>query len=161
MKHPPGDALSDTSCARVRGINRSDTLAILSILAESPEASNWSEDSLLESFLSGTAWVAEPEGRVVGFLIGRAAADEFEILNMAVALSHRRRGVATQLVKSALEWSRTAGIRRAYLEVRASNASAIALYKRHGFRPCGRRVQYYQNPVEDGIVLFWNGDELP
>jgi ribosomal-protein-alanine N-acetyltransferase len=149
----PKDALSNFSATEIRNPSPSDVAALLSILAESPEASLWSEASLLETCSSGSVWVAEQDGRVVGFLIGRAAADEFEILNVAVARSHRRRGIASGLVKAALEWSRTAGARRAYLEVRASNEAAIALYVRHEFCACGRRARYYQHPVEDAMVF--------
>jgi ribosomal-protein-alanine acetyltransferase len=154
----PEDALSNSSDTGIRTTSPSDIAALLSILAESPEASLWSEASLLDTCSSGTAWVAERDGRVVGFLIGRIAADEFEILNVAVARSHRRRGIASALVKAALECARTAGARRAYLEVRASNQAAIALYVRHEFCICGRRARYYQHPVEDAMVLSkdWN-----
>jgi ribosomal-protein-alanine N-acetyltransferase len=98
-------------------------------------------------------WVADRDGGVAGFLIGRSIADEFEIQNMAVAADHRRRGVGSKLLGSALEFSRIAGIARVYLEVRASNARAIELYKRHGFTECGRRTRYYRDPVEDAILL--------
>jgi ribosomal-protein-alanine acetyltransferase len=154
----PEDALSNSSGTGIRAMSPSDVAALLSILAESLEASTWSEASLLESFSSGSSWVAERDGRVVGFLIGRVAADEFEILNVAISRSHRRRGIASALVKAALEWSRTAGARRAYLEVRTSNEVAIGLYERHGFTVCGRRARYYQHPVEDAVVLSrdWN-----
>ena len=158
--HPRRETHSNSSGIEVRGMARSDVPAILSILGESPEASVWPEDSLSESGSSGTAWVAEHEGIVIGFLIGRAAADEFEILNVAVARSYRRRGIATQLVAAALEWSRKAGTQRAYLEVRASNEAAIALYKRHGFSPCGRRSRYYQYPIEDAVILSWDRNQM-
>jgi ribosomal-protein-alanine acetyltransferase len=150
-----GENLSASRSISVRGLRPSDVSAVSSILAESPEASKWPEDSLLESAQSGTAWVAEQEGRVIGFLIGRAVADEFEILNLAVAQSHRRRRIATRLLETMAAWLRTIGTRRAYLEVRASNESAIALYARHGFSPSGRRARYYQYPQEDAVVLSW------
>ena len=156
---PRAETHGNSSGIGVRGMARPDVSAILSILGESPEASLWSEGSLMELGSSGTAWVAEHEGIVIGFLIGRAAADEFEILNVAIARSHRRRGIATQLVEAALEWSRKAGTQRVYLEVRASNEAAIALYKRHGFSPCGRRSRYYQYPVEDAIILYWDRNQ--
>jgi len=132
----------------------SDVPAVLTILQESPEAAAWSRESLLRlDSVAPTAWVAEWEGIVAGFLIGRSAADEFEILNMAVAREHRRLGIGSKLLESALEVSRKAGSARVYLEVRASNEPAIALYKRHGFTECGRRVKYYRDPVEDAVLL--------
>jgi len=57
------------------------------------------------------------------------------------------------LLETALEFSRLAGSARAYLEVRASNGPALALYKRHGFGESGRRAQYYRDPVEDAVLL--------
>jgi ribosomal-protein-alanine N-acetyltransferase len=135
-----------------------DVRAAFAILQQSPAASAWPESSLRESALSGTAWIAEQDRQVLGFLIGRSVADEFEILNLAVAPSHRRLGVATRLLGAVAEWLRRSGARRAYLEVRESNASAMELYVQNGFKPCGRRVRYYQYPIEDAIVLSWNTD---
>jgi ribosomal-protein-alanine N-acetyltransferase len=99
------------------------------------------------------AWVAELNGVPAGFLFGRIAADEFEILNMAVSAAHRRSGIASKLLESSLEFSRIASCVRVYLEVRASNGPAGALYARHGFTECGRRVKYYRDPVEDAVLL--------
>ncbi len=149
----PEDPLNNSSETAIRTTSPSDVAALLSILAESPEAALWSEASLLETCSSGSAWVAERDGRVVGFLIGRIAADEFEILNVAVARSYRRCGIASALVKAALECARTSGAQRAYLEVRASNEAAMALYLRHQFCICGRRARYYRHPIEDAMVL--------
>jgi [ribosomal protein S18]-alanine N-acetyltransferase len=149
----PGENLDASSIVKVREMMASDVPALSWILKESPEASGWSEGSLAESAQSGTAWVAEQEGRVIGFLIGRGVADEFEILNMAVALSCRRRGVATRILKTMAAWLETSATRRVYLEVRESNEAAMALYVHHGFNPCGRRVRYYQYPQEDAIVF--------
>jgi ribosomal-protein-alanine N-acetyltransferase len=142
------------SGAAVRRLAASDVPAVLAILQESPETAGWSQESLLQlASLEGSAWVAERGGSVVGFLIGRLAADEFEILNMAVSQSCRRSGVGSKMLESALEFSHSAGSVRAYLEVRASNRPAIALYARQGFTECGRRNRYYRNPVEDALLL--------
>jgi ribosomal-protein-alanine N-acetyltransferase len=134
-------------------MSASDIAAVLFILEESPEAAMWSRDSLLEASSLGIAWTAEIGGLVAGTLIGRAAADEFEILNLAVAKAHRRRGVATRLVGAALESARAVGAAKTYLEVRASNEKAIALYSKLGFRILGRRTKYYRDPEEDAVLL--------
>jgi [ribosomal protein S18]-alanine N-acetyltransferase len=148
-----GKKASDILAPTVRQMSASDVSGALSIIEESPEAAKWSEESLLESASGGIAWVAELDGRVAGILIGRVAADEFEILNLAVGKAFRRRGVATHLLGAALESARTAGAREFYLEVRASNEGGIAFYKRMGFGICGRRPKYYRNPVEDAVQL--------
>lgn len=137
----------------IRGMISSDAPAILSILQESPEASLWSENGIQEAAADGMAWIAEQNGGVAGFLIGRVIADEFEILNMAVARAYRRRGIAGQLVREALECARMAGAKQAHLEVRASNEAAISLYWSYGFRQYGRRVRYYQYPLEDAYLF--------
>jgi ribosomal-protein-alanine N-acetyltransferase len=149
----PGKKIGNSSIVIVRRMSPSDASIALSILEESPEASIWSKESLLEYATQGIAWAAELDGGVVGILVGRIAADEFEILNLAVGKAFRRRGVATQLVSAALGYARTAGARQAYLEVRASNESGIALYTRMGFRVSGRRPNYYRNPAEDAVLL--------
>jgi ribosomal-protein-alanine N-acetyltransferase len=158
--HSPGEKIEDSPAVTVRRMSASDASAAHSILKESPESSIWSKESLLESVSQGIAWAAELDGRVAGILIGRVAADEFEILNLAVGKACRRRGIATQLVRSALEQVRAAGARRTYLEVRASNAGGIAFYERMGFRECGRRPNYYRDPLEDAVLLVSHGEEI-
>ena len=80
----PGDKINDTKALTVRRMSASDASPAYSILEESPEASTWSRESLQESVSQGVAWAAELDGRVVGILIGRVAAEEFDILNLAV-----------------------------------------------------------------------------
>jgi ribosomal-protein-alanine N-acetyltransferase len=149
----PGGKIKNPPAVTVRRMSASDVSAVFFILEESPEASIWTRESLLESASRGTVWVAEMGGGVAGILVGRVAADEFEVLNLAVAKAWRRRGIATRLLKAALENARTAGARQAYLDVRASNEGGIALYERLGFQVFGRRQGYYRNPTEDAVQL--------
>jgi ribosomal-protein-alanine N-acetyltransferase len=145
----------------IRRLAISDLSIVLEILQESPEAAAWSQESLLQLVSAEpAAWVAERNGGVAGFLIGRVAADEFEILNMAVSPAHRRSGIGSKLLLFALEFSRAAGSVRAYLEVRASNRPAISLYACHGFTECGRRTRYYREPDEDALVFSRRTDGL-
>lgn len=158
--HSQGDKIGYPQTVKIRRMLASDISAALSILEESPEASIWSREGLLESASQGNGWTAELDGRIAGILLGRVAADEFEILNLAVGKASRRRGVATQLATAALEYARNAGARQAYLEVRASNAGGIALYTQMGFHACGRRPKYYREPAEDAVVLVLHKDEM-
>lgn len=161
--HSPGEEIDRPSAARVRRMSAAHVPQAHAILKESPEASIWSTESLLESIGTGFGWVAERDGSaaglVIGFVIGRLVADQFEILNLAVERASRRRGIATQLVKAMLEDAWGAAARQAFLEVRASNEGAIALYARLGFRVWGRRVKYYRNPVEDALLLVSHNGE--
>jgi ribosomal-protein-alanine N-acetyltransferase len=136
-----------------RRMTADDIPAAHSILVQSPEAAAWSRESLSETMKNGLGWILEVDGAIAGILIGRVAADEFEILNLAVEKAHRRHGVATKLVRAAVEQARTAGARKAYLEVRASNEGGIAFYARLGFCKEGRRAQYYRDPAEDAVLL--------
>jgi ribosomal-protein-alanine N-acetyltransferase len=74
-----------------------------------------------------------------------------------VAPAARRRGLGGWLLRFALARAGRGGARRALLEVRAGNREALSLYGRLGFRPCGRRRDYYRDPVEDAVVLALDG----
>lgn len=156
----PGEKIGNSSTMAVRRMSPSDVSAALSqleaILKESPEASIWSKESLLESAFKGEVWVAESDGLPVGILIGRVAADEYEIFNLAIRKAFRRRGIATQLVRASLASAQTAGARNSYLEVRASNERAIAFYERMGFQARGRRPNYYRGPDEDAVLMIYH-----
>ena len=157
---PTEGKINVTDGVSVRPMSGSDASAAYSILKESPEASMWSSESLVESASKGIALVAELDGSIAGIVVGRVAGDEFEILNLAVGNAWRRRGVATSLVGAALDRAQSAGAKQVYLEVRASNDAAITLYTRMGFRVCGRRPKYYRDPVEDAVLLDFHNPEL-
>ena len=139
----------------IRRARRKDAGPIAEIVQESPQAANWSKKSYEElGALSGEyALVCETGGKVTGFLIGRQAADEAEVLNLAVRLEDRRSGNGGALLGEFLDRARSNGVRRAFLEVRESNAAGIAFYERHGFVQTGRRKGYYQAPKEDAIAM--------
>ncbi len=99
------EASKGASLLAIRKLARSDVPTVLAILSESPEAAAWSQESLQQlASVDPASWVAEVNGAVAGFLIGRSAADEFEILNMAVSRAHRRQH-ACLLGSARLEWS--------------------------------------------------------
>lgn len=100
-----------------------------------------------------TTLVVDTSGAVAGYLVARAVRDEGEILNLAVVPEHRRRGFGNELLTAGLAWLREAGAHEVYLEVRQSNAAALAMYRARGFRPVGVRTDYYRNPREDALVL--------
>ncbi len=80
-----------------------------------------------------------------GFILMRAAADEAEVLTLAVVPELRRKGLASKLLRQAFETLKAGKTTRLFLEVAADNAAACALYARHGFAPCGRRPDYYRS----------------
>ena len=117
-------------------------------------ADPWNAGDFVDAVTGGVPFlVAETDAGVVGYAIGRVAADEGEILNVAVQPEWRRRGIARRLVEALLAALAAAGARQVYLEVRESNVAARQLYAAFGFGEVGRRARYYRRPVEDAVVL--------
>ena len=92
---------------------------------------------------------------VLGYANFLHVLDEGDIGNVAVAPEFRRQGVADALLEALC--ARAAALDLAFLtlEVRASNAPAIALYRKHGFQTVGQRRNYYQKPDEDALLMTW------
>ncbi len=117
----------------------------------------WSVDAF-EALLGspGVFALTKPDGRqAVGFILCRVAAEEAEILTLAAHPEHRRRGVATTLVRDAAKVAAKAGAHSLFLEVAEDNVAALALYARAGFEPMGRRAGYYARGAGrvDALVL--------
>jgi ribosomal-protein-alanine N-acetyltransferase len=90
---------------------------------------------------------------VGGFIAARLLGDELHINNVAVRAHYRRRGMGGALLCAVLKEAARRGARTALLEVRATNRAAQALYARYGFRPTGRRRDYYTDPTEDALLM--------
>ena len=118
-------------------------------------ADPWSEE-LFRAALEHpctTVLLAEGEdGAVLGYAVLSVVLDEGNLDNIAVAPHVRRRGVADALL-SALEDIGRTSLSVLFLEVRASNFPAIALYEKHGFVPVARRKNYYESPREDALLM--------
>ncbi len=83
-------------------------------------------------------------GELRGFVLSRLAADEAEILTIAVEPALRGRGVGSALLSESLRQARNAGAKSMFLEVDENNTPALALYARFGFVKVGERVGYYR-----------------
>jgi len=95
------------------------------------------------------AYVAcDKHRRVAGFAMLRLAADEAELVTIAVDPKWRKKGVGAALLRAAFEDLLMTPATKMFLEVAADNASALALYRKHGFAEIGRRDGYY--PRLDG-----------
>lgn len=115
-------------------------------------ADPWSMAAFESSFAANGALflVAEAEnGEVCGFVTANAVLDEISIYNIAVKEGFRRLGIAWALI-SELEKSEPY---RIDLEVRESNASAIALYEKCGFEQVGMRKNFYAKPTENAVLM--------
>jgi [ribosomal protein S18]-alanine N-acetyltransferase len=111
----------------------------------------WDEAALRALLATpGTFALTESEG----FILVRVAADEAEILTLAVSPSHRREGLGRALVVAGSEQAR--GAERLFLEVSTANPAALALYTGLGFAEVGRRPAYYRCPPGDALILRAN-----
>lgn len=115
----------------------------------------WTEEMFQAELIENPCarfFVAAVAGALVGYVGGWLVLDELQVVSLAVRPDARRRGVATRLLARLFECGGDR-LRRASLEVRRSNAAAIALYERFGFRPVGVRQEYYADPKEDAVVM--------
>lgn len=117
----------------------------------------WSEaslrSSLAQDYVKMIVAVSEAEDQILGYHIFYTSLDEGDIARIAVDTSCRRMGIGDELLQAMWEYCVEAGIVRVMLEVRESNQSAIALYEKHGFHALGIRRGYYQNPLENGVIM--------
>ena len=115
----------------------------------------WSEQSLageLDNPLS--LWlVCQVDGEVCGYVGSQTVLGETDMMNVAVLPRARRQGIAQQLILELVVRLKQQGSHCLSLEVRPSNAPAVALYQGLGFSQVGRRPNYYRHPKEDGLIL--------
>ena len=113
----------------------------------------WSEAMLREELGKGIFLVAERDGQAVGYVGCQTVLDEGYITNVAVSPDFRRQGIGRLLIQTLTERARQAQLAFVTLEVRVSNAPAIALYTAAGYEPVGRRKNFYRDPTEDAILM--------
>jgi len=114
-----------------------------------PDAAVRSE---LENPLS--LWLVALEGEtVIGYVGSQTVLGEADIMNVAVAPTHRRLGIAEKLLQTLQSRLASDGVHSLTLEVRRSNQAAISLYEKLGYGQVGCRPNYYHKPKEDALIL--------
>ena len=115
----------------------------------------WSENSVASELNNPLSlWlVAEENQTVCGYIGSQTVLDETDMMNIAVHPECRRRGIAAALIAELVHQLRERGSHILRLEVRESNAPAIALYEAMGFTRLGLRKNYYRNPKENALIL--------
>lgn len=148
--------MTDRATITVRRARVDDLPAILAIERVS-FTDPWSRSSFAALLEQPRVYFSVALDRVAGTLLGYTVAwfvlDEAELANLAVLPEARGNGIGALLLEGALAASEARGSATMYLEVRASNQAAIALYTSHGFAEVGRRRAYYRKPVEDALIL--------
>ena len=115
----------------------------------------WSENSVASELNNPLAlWlVAVENDRLAGYIGSQSVEGEADVMNVAVHPDFRRRGIAEELCRQLVSVLNERDVHSLTLEVRASNAPAIALYEKLGFTLVGRRPNYYRHPKEDALIM--------
>lgn len=139
----------------IQAAKRWDVGAIAALEALCLPSDPWSAEALADYAASPDCIVllATLGDRAVGYVLGRTLAPEAELYRIATHPDHRREGIGGMLLAAFLGKCHRAGCHSVFLEVRASNGAARALYASLGFEEIGLRRGYYTAPKEDAIVM--------
>ncbi|MFZ1939669.1 MAG: ribosomal protein S18-alanine N-acetyltransferase [Terracidiphilus sp.] len=145
---------------RIRPMAASDLDHVLEIALSMPEAPHWPRSAYLraldpESLPRRISLVAESRaaGKVAGFAVASVVAGQAELESIVVASDAQRRGLGRRIFSILIHELKRAGAELLILEVRASNAAALAFYRSLEFAETGRRSRYYIDPVEDAVLM--------
>jgi [ribosomal protein S18]-alanine N-acetyltransferase len=140
---------------RLRPLCRSDLDAVLAV-ERAAYAFPWSREIFEDCLKAGyNGWVGEIESTIVAHGVMSVAVGECQIFNLGVHPDWQGRGLGRQMLRHLLMLARRREATSAFLEVRVSNAAALALYRSEGFCEIGYRRNYYPAPKgrEDAVVL--------
>ena len=145
----------------IRRAKLEDVPQVFALQQAIPEAPHWTEAAYLEfverlsdAIQHKVLLIAADEERLYGFAAASALELEAELESIAVTVDARRSGLGRALLDAAMSWAEAEGAENLRLEVRAANVSAQTFYKAKGFRHEGLRRGYYQNPVDDGVLML-------
>ena len=140
----------------VREARPSDSAVIKQILSDASLSSLETSDppgATTNQTAANRVHVCELDNNVVAVLQWRQVAQEVEIFDLAVDIRFRRHGIASFLLENVLALAKDRGANQIFLEVRESNAAAIALYRKFGFSATGHRPNYYRDSNEAALLL--------
>jgi ribosomal-protein-alanine N-acetyltransferase len=154
----------------LRALSAQDIDHVLMLAARFVEAPHWSrrdyEQILLPpspadpstpplTSLTRRSVIAQADGTLAGFAVASWLTEETaaEVEGLVVDDKYRRQGIGSALIVACMTWAAECGASSIRLEVRASNAAALALYQCHDFSTVGHRLAYYSAPVEDAVLL--------
>ena len=134
----------------IRNLNESDVKSA-ALIEKNCLTTAWTEKQLSSLPENAIYLVAEADGVVCGIGSMYCVFDDCEIMNIAVSEEYRKRGIASELLKSLISLATERGCNLITLEVAENNQGAIALYDRFGFKAVGKRKGFYQQI--DAIVM--------
>ena len=113
----------------------------------------WSANALAEELNNENShFLVVFADEVAGYIGVQEICGEAYITNVAVFENYRKKGIGRELIRAACDGAKGRGCEFITLEVRQSNAAAIALYESEGFQPAGIRKNFYSNPTENGVI---------
>lgn len=117
----------------------------------------WLHSHFMDSLQAGyQAQLLLADNTLLGYFIAMKGVDEVHLLNLTVAPAHQRQGWARVMLEALATWARGQRADWLWLELRAGNLRALQVYQAHGYRPMGRRKNYYpggQDQREDALVM--------
>jgi len=116
----------------------------------------WTRGNFSDSLNSGhSAWVLEQENKIIGYALLMIVLDEAHLLNLSIAKTYQKQGLGRFLLEYMLKIAKSYQAANMFLEVRASNVSALALYENIGFNEMAVRRNYYPAATgrEDAILM--------
>ena len=133
-------------------------IASLALIERECFSTPWSDKALADELKNshGRFFVALCNGKIAGYIGAHNVVGEVYITNIAVSGAFRRQGVATALIKELVKISKDENADFITLEVRESNTSARALYKKQGFEEVGTRKAFYESPRENAVLMTVN-----
>ncbi len=139
----------------MRPMRESDIAAVIA-LDRASHLTPWSEANFREALDAGNLCVVgERDGAIVACAVLQMAGGDADLLTMAVTADARRGGIGRELLRELIDRATAYGASAIFLEVRASNAAAIGLYRDAGFAPIGSRKNYYErgDGREDAMTM--------
>jgi ribosomal-protein-alanine N-acetyltransferase len=140
---------------KIRRAAPEDVESILRLERAAASAPHWNQAVYADAVedAEGRCILVADEDGICGFAVGSLVADEAELESVAVMATRRRQGVGRSLCQAVVACAIDAGAKAVSLEVRASSAAAIGLYRSLGFECVGLRKAYYAAPIDDAVIL--------
>lgn len=142
--------------ATLRGAGPGDLELFAALEAEVFAEDPWTSYMIAEELSSPASRyliAMDESGDVAGYGGVKVGGDQADVMTIGVRAHARGRGIGSAILDALLEWSREAGAREVFLDVRPSNKGAIGLYESRGFVEIGRRPRYFRNPVEEAVEM--------
>lgn len=136
-----------------------EDLPLFSAIESEVHGNPWSSSMLKDSLLGNhLCFKLISQKKLCGYMIIMQVEDQLELLNIAISPLMQRKGLGSLLLENLLNYANQNQIESVFLEVRCTNLSAIALYRKFNFNQVGIRKNYYfiDNQSEDALIMAWH-----